>query len=356
MSVQEEPVVRFIDFHRSSGRREYFERERSGISYDAALNRWIIDSAELATTVLGDPRFVVADYEGICTHMAMAGKPVENLALAYASIPLCHEGDRHRALRRSMSEHLAAKRKASLAGLGELVAQYLAPLGRPGKVELMAEVLAPLVDDLVGSVAEAVIDDARALSAISPAFDLRMGERKLLQTDAEIAKVRRLIGTELPKELDDEGRQLALLMLGHDTLLGTLGESLRHLFERESGKLLHEIDYPEMPPETGVPFVERLAAEPCSLAGMDLAAGARLRIMLQAFCYSEKERDQLRIFGVGSHSCLGRPLSLDLWRELTRQLVCLPTRVVFERAAPRTTDYVFTCPQSLHIEALHDVR
>ncbi len=357
MSFQGEPPVRFIDFHRSPDRRGYFERQRSGISYDPALHRWIIDSVSLATDVLGDPRFLTADYEGVCAHMAKAGKPVENLALAYANIPLCHDGERHRTLRRSMSEHLAAKRKQMLPELGALVANHISPFGRPGKVEVMAEVLAPLVDDFMGRLIEAVIGDAKALAALSPAFDHLMGERKMLQTDAEIAKVRATIQAGLPADRQDaEGRHLALLMLGRDPLLGTLGESFRHVFEKESGKPLAGIEFPVMPPETGVPYIERLASEDCRLAGVEIVAGARLRILLQAYCYCEEEREHLRIFGVGSHACLGRLLALDLWRELTRQLVCLPTRVVFERAAPRTTDYVFTCPQSLHIEVLHDVR
>ncbi len=352
MSIGQEPV-RFIDFHRSPHRRAHFDGERQGIFFDAALHRWIVQNVGLATDVLADPRFVTADYEGICAHMAATGQPVANLAFAYAHIPLCHDGQRHRALRRSMSEHLAARRKENSPHLRALVAKYLRRLNRPGTVELMAELLAPMVDEFMSRIVDVVIDDARALAALSPAFDHLMGARKLLHADGEIAKVRRAIELALAAdEPEAAGRHLALLMLGRDPLLGTLGESLRHVFEKESGTPTGKADFPLTPPETGVPYVERLAREDCAIAGVEIARGDRLRILLQAYCYSDAEREHLRIFGTGSHACLGRPLALDMWRELTSQLRELNIRVVYKGSAPRTTDYVFTCPEFVNVEVL----
>jgi cytochrome P450 len=355
MSVQDEAAIRFIDFHRSPHRRDYFGRERPGIFFDPTLNRWIVDSAPLAADVLGDQRFLTSDYEGVCRHMAAAGQPVESLALAYANIPLCHDGERHRALRRSMSEHLAARRKEIVPDIAAIIAPHLAPLAQPGKVEVMTGILAPVVDAFLGRIVDVVVEDKQALAALSPAFDHAMGARKLVQTDGEIGKVREAIRRSLPDDRQDaEGRHLALLMLGRDPLLGSLGESLRHIFETGSGRSTAEMDFASAPPETGVPYIERIAGEDCRIAGVEIPRGERLRIMLQAFSYSQEERDRLRIFGVGTHACLGRPLALDLWKAMTDMLRAMAIRIRYEGSTPRTTDYVFTCPRYLNIEVLND--
>ncbi len=345
--------LRLIDLHRSPHRRDFFIGDRSGIFFDSTMNRWVVDKAEFAAELLADPRFLTADFEGVCKHMANAGQPVENLALAYANIPLCHDGERHKALRRVMSEHLAAKRKEITPEIAAIIAPHLSRLMRPGRVEVMSEILSPLVDAFLGRVIDVVIEDKQALAALSPAFDHAMGPRKLIQTDRNVGKVRTTIQQSLPQDrLEAEGRHLALLMLGRDPLLGSLGESLRYIFELESGRSTAEMNFPSTPPETGVPYIERIASEDCRFVGIDLARGARLRIMLQAFSYSAEERDRLRIFGVGAHACLGRPLALDLWKCMTTALSGMDIRLRFEGSIPRTTDYVFTCPRYLNVEVM----
>jgi cytochrome P450 len=354
MSIGDGDTVRFIDFHRSPDRRSYFEERVGGIFFDKVLHRWIVDDIALATRLLTDQRFVSGDFQGACAYMAARGRPVDNLAFAYDHIPLCHDGERHRVLRRAFSEQVAARRKDILPELGRIIGRHLEPLGRPGPVELMSEVLAPMVNDVVGRVIAIVIDDelAAKIATVSTTFDHMMGAR-LLQTDRALGGVRESLGRALsPADAESEGRHLALLLLGRDPLLATIGESIRYVFEIESGKRTGQMEFRDMPPETGVPYVERLASEGCTIGGVEIAKGDRLRMMLQSYCYSDDEREQFHIFGAGIHACAGRPLALDVWRELADALRRMDVGIRYKDSAYRITDYVFTCPQFINIEVL----
>ena len=132
-------------------------------------------------------------------------------------------------------------------------------------------------------------------------------------------------------------------------LAGTLGESLHQIFLTNRGRLLSEIDYPKTPPTTGVPFIERIVAEPFEYEGVALRKGERIRILLQSFQYSGEPADHIRIFGAGIHACLGRQLSLEIWSLITSKLSEIAACVEILDYALREEDYVFVYPARLLI-------
>jgi cytochrome P450 len=98
-----------------------------------------------------------------------------------------------------------------------------------------------------------------------------------------------------------------------------------HLHRRKAVKIefgevhvaiwLNEIDYPAAPPATGVLFVERIVPEPFEYQGATFRQGERIRILLQSFQYSGNQADRMRMFGAAIHACLGRQLSLEVWKK-----------------------------------------
>jgi hypothetical protein len=104
-----------------------------------------------------------------------------------------------------------------------------------------------------------------------------------------------------------------------------------------------------MPPETGVPFIERIAINDFSDQGTRFNAGDGLRIYYQAFAYSDSPLERPKIFGVGSHLCMGKNLSLDLWREMTSALGKIPLYADIASHEWRTDDYIFLCPSQLRV-------
>ena len=75
----------------------------------------------------------------------------------------------------------------------------------------------------------------------------------------------------------------------------------------------------------------------------------RLRIFLQALAYAQEPRSRTGFFGAGAHACLGRPLSIEVWRAMTEQLSRVSLRAHIFSYTARTSDYVFTCPEELEV-------
>jgi hypothetical protein len=66
--------------------------------------------------------------------------------------------------------------------------------------------------------------------------------------------------------------------------------------------------------------------------------------------YSPNAEDRDRIFGIGMHTCLGRQLALDTWKQVVNRLSQLPLRTRVSLHKIRTTDYFFTVPQAVVIK------
>jgi hypothetical protein len=342
----------FLTFHRSPDRHERYLAGANRTIFDTATNAWIITDPGCCARLLVSPHTRPATYSD---DYALLEKRLEidfsNVLLAFFHIPMCLHGEEHRNARRRVAEHLASRASDLSAGMIESLRVHLHPLQQEGEVEVVQQVLEPLilsVTEKITDIPAVIAADCRTVSTI---FDKSIGPRKRQRIDAELGRMRAAIISKLGPSTSDEavGLRLALAILGRDTLLGTLGESLYSIIAANQGRRLNEINYPPVPPETGVPYIERVAVKPFCDEETLFKTGDRLRICLQAFVYSKTPRDQARIFGVGSHLCLGKGLSLDLWNGITCALRKIPlyADIVFHDL--RKDDYVFLCPSRLDL-------
>ena len=111
-------------------------------------------------------------------------------------------------------------------------------------------------------------------------FDKSIGARKRRRVEVDLGAMRQLIASALGSAAAEEevGLRLSLFILGRDALLGTLGESLHSVLIDNPRRRLDDIRYPETPPETGVPYVERVVTESFMEGKVRFAAGDRMRI------------------------------------------------------------------------------
>jgi cytochrome P450 len=306
--------------------------------------------AQLCAEILRSPNMAVSDYEGGYRALAQStGREFPNYLFAFRHIPLCQNDEAHRMARRRLADIISRRRAALTAAIPKLVADHFRRLEPSRDVDLMSDVLEPLVTDLIELLIEVPISQKEALARASLVFDRLLGLRKRQGIEADLGALRSAIQDALgPNALEDDvGDRLALCILGHDTLLGTLGESLYQLLRRNPGARLNEIDFPSLPPETGVPVVERVVVEPVEIGGVGLPAGSRIRLFLQSLAYSDDPADRAKMFGIGLHACLGRQLSLDVWGRAIAHLRTLPFLFEIIRYEARDTDFSFTCPASL---------
>lgn len=307
-----------------------------------------LDPAE----ILRSPDLDVVPYaERVAALAAHLGLAFPATLRALESIPLCLSRSDHPAARRTMAEMIAARTDVLKQRIPGMVANRMAPLSRPGAVDMMASVVTPLVDDMISGLLDLPLQVGPD-TLISRVFSQSLGVAKRRRLEAELAQLIAELETAFPQ--DDArtiGLKLSLAILGRDALTGTLACSLHAVLAAAPGQPLSAMDWPDLPPRTGVPYIDRMARRGAMIGSHPIPPGDTIRAWLARYETAEDPRARLSFFGAGAHLCLGRALSLDLWRSLATALRGL-------RMIPTITDYqlrrddVFHLPQSFTIKVL----
>lgn len=344
----------FLTFHRDEARHHFFSnRESRDPFFDPRIKTWIVTNPSDCRKFIGSeklqPATYAEDYRALSERFNI---DFSALVFAFSHIPLCLHGDRHARSRRMAGEFLATRRNLLAAQIPEITARHFSAFKHEGRLEVMSAAIEPMIQEYVCLVAGIEIDAAQDCHRASLIFDRSSGLTKRLAMEGEVASLRKLIVSHLGEGTPDDevGLRLAFFILGKDPLTGMLGESLHKILESSAGRKLMEIEFPEYPPETGVPFIERLVVVPFSFGNSEFKQGDRVRIFLQSFGYKHSAPSRLNFFGAGPHACLGRPLSIEIWKGVTSFLSEVPLRASVLSYAPRTSDYVFTCPDKLVVE------
>jgi cytochrome P450 len=343
--------MQILTLHREPSRHAYFAGPAGHPAFfEPSLKCWVVSDPADVEAILQSRSFdVVTLHTAYESFQNISSQPFPNIIFALRHIPLGLNDEAHRDIRRRMAELIARRRGAVSVAVPGLVDKWFGPIETREEVDLVGEVLAPMVTEfiaLVTGVDAAGIPDCRRASMI---FDRMIGLRTRHELEQEVGALRTAIRSSLaPGAADvEEGLRLALFALGNDALIGTIGESLHRIFEANPGVALNAIQFPDWPVETGVPFVERVATEAFEIGGAVLSCGERVRVMMQSFAYSPDPADRERIFGAGVHSCLGRQMSVELWRAIVARLSRMHVSVEVIDHALREDNFVFTCPARL---------
>ena len=186
-----------------------------------------------------------------------------------------------------------------------------------------------------------VPDVAAERPSVSQLFDrsLALNRRKRLQ--GSIARLSEAFANERGLTIPTE-YAAALIILGHDWFLSSIGASLVAVLEDSTTeRRLCDLTYSDILPRTGVPYVERVARKDCAINGLNLSAGDRVRLFVDACPARGSAASEAPFFGKGRHLCLGKDLSQFAWRILIRELARVPFRVRIIETRVRPNDYVF---------------
>jgi cytochrome P450 len=342
----------YLTLHRSPDRRAYYETAAAEPVFDPVTKAWIVKNPAACERILNSPDVrpdnFAENYAVLEKHL---GLDFSNTKAALRYIPLCLHAEDHVKTRRLIAAHLAAEKDRLSAWVTNNLPSHLKVLEQEGEIELVRDVLEPLVFDVMEIVTDVPAPVARRCKTTSVLFDKASGPRKRQRAEAEVAQLHDIIRSKLGPDASDDavGVRLALAVVGRDSFLGTLGASLHHVLTANQGRRLDEIDYPPTPPETGVPFVERIAVQSFEDVDTRFKTGDRIRLYLQSFAYTGSVRDRARIFGQGSHLCPGKSLSLAVWGAITKRLAQIPLHADVTSYAVRTDDYVFLCADHLNM-------
>jgi cytochrome P450 len=346
-------VTNYLTVYKDPFRDVFIEEARTTKPFfDRATRAWIVADPELCREMLVSehlhPAPAMEHYRNMPNGLATQ---FESVAFAFDHIPLCLADEAHGALRRRTSEHIASRRHEIHQWMTVRMPRFVDPFTRPGRFDVAQLVLGPMVRELIGVIAGVDLPLSIDIEKGSQIFDKSISMSRRINLAEDVAALQNHIRSALGPDAtdDDVGMRLGLVVVGHDATLGTLAESLSRLFHEAEGQRLSEIAFPKFAPQTGVPFVERIAASAFTAAGIDFEAGARVRIILQTFSHSPPDTHH-RFFGAGAHACLGRPVSTELWRAYAAELAKLSTRVEVRSYELATDNYVFNVAKRFEVE------
>ncbi|WP_333715056.1 hypothetical protein [Yoonia sp.] len=295
--------------------------------------------------VLRDPDFDVVRFgDGHHYIGQYTGIDVSEIVSAFRAVPLSLRGEDHAAARQRLARIVAEAAPQTGAFIEAELPALIDALLQPGRHDVLAEFIIPLSEGFMKAnigAAPAIAPDSMIPRALSATIGI--AKRKRLNT--EMGALRQHLARALPHLGADEiADRMVLAILGTDALRGTLGQSLHAYFEGAPNSA-----DPTAPPRTGVPRIPREVIRDHVIDGKLCPAGHQVKAELKSFNDSDKTHERIRFFGFGAHTCIGRQMSLKLWRRLVEVLDAHAPDVRILAYSLRRDD-VFDIPEEFQIE------
>jgi cytochrome P450 len=313
------------------------------IEWVPSLGCWCVFSVEDITYILKSHVFSAADF--IDWHRRLeekVGIDCSALIEVLGHIATAHEGERHAHIRRDVARVLKSNLALTKQETAKAASQIVNAICRPGSdVDLVQDIVRPICDIMFESIlgAGAV---SRSDVGVSPSqiFDLYLGLNRRKKINAEASAMLRAFASAQDRLTTTPEYAAALSMLGYDSIVGSLGNSLLEALQGDgAGKRLCDLCFPPALPATAVQYIERFAEQDCVLKEASIRKGDRVRLYLDDGSKGDVEKRPF--FGKGRHSCLGEELSTWLWKTLTSELGKLPLAWTIEKVERRKPDWVF---------------
>lgn len=319
--------VKVTTLHILPDRQERFAALSPNVSLDASfLRTWMIADPALIVSLLRDSRAVILSVEDMIAAIERVyGVEFPHVRFAVRHLPLFLEGDVHAERRRSFSRYLAGRMPELEAKLPDLVRRRLEPLRGPGTVELVSEITGPLVRDINSIFVQRPVSAEIGALNLLDLFTLNKSLQRFKDLDQRARMAIEFLGHDGESE-SIQGCRFSLLTMGFETLLTMLTESLHMAFRRQAQETREPIVLPDFPIETGVPISYRRAAADFEMSGHAFKAGDLLRLQLQVLGYSAHVPDNKWIFGAGTHSCVGKQVTLRIWKEFKKTFDAMEVR------------------------------
>jgi cytochrome P450 len=315
--------------------------------YDSRLKLWIVLDHEQSTNLLTNECLAVPEIgDALAAIEKRYALSLPHLRWVAGKLPLLLNGNEHRRTRQGLARLLSAEKKEGGAWREPVERIVAAALSAPGPVELVGRLLRPAVDAVFSAMTH--IDVSFEPLTLTKVFDHYAGYREIVALEQHIGDLRRRLA-EAGVPDASLGAHAALIILGRDSLLASLADGLIDALEARIGKRLDDAAAPRPRLFGGVAIAERLVRSPFDFNETSFAAGDRIRLYFQGYNYLENETERLGFFGSGAHSCVGRPLALDVWAVLAKE-VFGGGRTVGAVRFEYARSVIFTLPRFIELE------
>lgn len=317
--------------------------------YLADDKMWRAKSGAAARDVLSCPALTVTDLPGYYRLLAdEIGRDFPLIRYYTGYLLLTNDGPRHAELRKLAAAQFNKSGLAQRRARAALVAAAIQRFATQGEFDVMAEIVRPIARGLTEALA-GISADFVASDILSP----RRSLRKNHALEARLAAMRAKVAALFPDESEDaQAMRVTLALLGTEPLTAGIGAALLALLQQNTGQRLCDIAWPDALLEPAVKHAVRFApadlpAETCPMRAFQVDT----RLMSDPALGGKRGE----VFGIGAHSCMGRGMSMIVWRELVAGLARLTTRITLIGFEP-ATHWLFNAPNRIDVRITHDPR
>lgn len=231
-------------------------------------------------------------------------------------LPIFLDGTAHKEARKKFAKIYSDTRLFQIANIDKATNAVISKIeSRNGPFNLIEELAKPYWRAIETAI-QKKLDyhiDPELIDEIPSLFDptLSIRRRKILNNALDCA------ARDVPESVRIEFLDtIALLVLGVRPLTHSLALSLHKISETNDGKLFSEINFTENFSQSALTFVDRVSNAPVQIGSIGYAKDERFRCITVSEIYSEQD-NQRNMFGFGGHVCIGRPISIEIWKKLT---------------------------------------
>lgn len=340
--------------HQQPDRGERY-RSLSPFSFDEHLNVLCVYDAELISAIFRSEDFRT---NAFADHYRMISKRTgidfQASIDTLDHVPFSKEGEEHRRLRSEMTKIVSADSREHIAGMEAFVGELVSKLFVAGnELELTQQLARPVFYELFSRWLKADEREFLKESNISQVFDGAMSLNRRKKVNQNLYELRCAFAERADRVPTTPDIAVAMNVLGNDALMGSLVLSLWHILEQNPDARLSDIEFPPNLTATGVPFIERVANRDIEIGEMKVAKDQKVRLMIDATSRQISGEETDLFFGKGRHLCIGKPMTLVVWRSFTKAVNALPLRFTLGEMKFRDGDYAFNYPECARI-SLHD--
>jgi cytochrome P450 len=306
--------------HSAEDRHAVFAEGMPGIwREDDLLRMWVVTDAGLVVRILRSPFTAISDLnEVLAAVKAKHGIELPSVDYACGVLPVLVHDNVHPEIRRKFATFLAGRLSELDSKLPDIMRSSLAPLTRKGSVDIIAQVVNPLIQKVFSIFLQSDMPSEFLTIHVTEILSFKATVSHLKTLDARIGKTLAYLRATTSDE-EEVGWKFICLVFGVDSVAMMLAESLVMALRQIDPAHPAPARLPEFPVETGVPVSHRRAKVDFEIDGHRFAAGDLIRLQMQALGYSALAENRKFIFGGGAHSCLGKQVSLRIWEALRRE-------------------------------------
>ena len=276
-----------------------------------------IEDMHLLTEYDGDP-IVIDGPETYDAISSVKGAPSFEYAQWYIErVLLFLNGDAHRKLTKTVSQ-LFAEKYDDIPAHVSFTDEQKALISSGKTFSIVDDICEPAVESahsLYMKCPESSLDYLREYNAVAFHRELRFGKFKKL--DVHLANI--FSASQASEDTKRYCDTIPTIIVARQTMLRGLVMSLDEVFKTNESVTLADLRIPMLPPKSSIPYVHRVVPEDLSGKQGDYKTG-EIYLCPVSMRIGEKNPPLLPSFGSGVRACLGRTMTLLVWRTLACEL------------------------------------